>query len=53
MRDHLYKFNSVQFTNEFRAKLSKGTANFNCLNKSKKKLIFTNVETNQALWDKF
>ena len=40
------ELNSKQFTEEFKSKLSKGTANFNRLSK---KVNFTNIETDTKL----
>jgi hypothetical protein len=48
LKKHLKELNSKQFTEEFKSKLSKGTANFNRLSKSKKVKI-TNIETDTKL----
>ena len=48
LKKHLNELNSKQFTDEFRYKLSKGTANFNRLSKGKK-VNFTNIETDTKL----
>jgi len=48
LKKHLNELNSKQFTDEFKSKLSKGTANFNRLSKSKK-VYYTNIETDTRL----
>jgi hypothetical protein len=48
LKKHLNELNSKQFTDEFKSKLSKGTANFNRLSKSQK-VYFTNIETDTKL----
>jgi hypothetical protein len=45
LKKHLNELNSKQFTDEFKSKLSKGTANFNRLSKGKK-VNFTNIKIN-------
>jgi group I intron endonuclease len=48
LKKHLNELNSKQFTDEFKSKLSKGTANLNRLSKGKK-VNFTNIETDTKL----
>ena len=48
LKKHLNELNSKQFTDEFKSKLSKGTANFNRWSKGKK-VNFTNIETDTNL----